>query len=252
VTDTAAAPGRRAQNRITRTKVFLDTAFEIVSEEGFDALTMQRLADQTDAAIGAVYRYFPSKSALLAEVQRAAIDRLTASFTLIVDRAERAFVDLGLDPSALATARIVLFGRWFVATADSFPQELHMLQILMSTREQMSVEDGMRVVPSAMALLDPVRTCVEAAIEVGVLDGREGPMDRVVTWASAVAGVLQLSSLGVYDAELFDGDRLARALTIDLFVGWGAARDRVEAADRIIDDLRAAGPLAPRMPLPVG
>ena len=75
-------------------------------------------------------------------------------------------------------------------------------------------------------------------------------MDRVVTWASAVAGVLQLSSLGPYDAELFDGDRLARDLTIDLFVGWGAARDEVEAADRIIDELRAAGPLAPRLPSP--
>jgi AcrR family transcriptional regulator len=232
--------------------VFLDTAFAIVSEEGFDALTMQRLADETDAAIGAVYRYFPSKSALVAEVQRAAIDRLIASFTLIVDRAERAFAALGLDPPALATARLVLFGRWFVATADAYPQELHMLQLLMSdSRHQMSVEDGMRVVPSAMALLDRVRTCVEAATEIGILDAREDPMDRVVTWAAAVGGVLQLSSLGVYDAELFDGDRLARNLTADLFVAWGAPRERVEAADRIVDDLRAAGPLAPRLPLPV-
>ena len=232
--------------------MFLDTAFSIVSEEGFDSLTMQRLADETDAAIGAVYRYFPSKSALVAEVQRAAIDRLTASFTLIVDRAERAFADRRLDPAALATARLALFGRWFIATADSVPQELHMFQILMSdSRQQLSVEDGMRVVPSAMALLEPVRTCVESATEIGVLDAREDSMDRVVTWASAVAGVLQLSRLGPYDAELFDGDRLARNLTYDLFVGWGASRDEVDTADRIIDDLRAAGPLAPRMPSPV-
>ncbi len=231
--------------------MFLDTAFAIVSEEGFDALTMQRLADQTDAAIGAVYRYFPSKSALLAEVQRAAIDRLTASFTLIVDRAERDFADRHLDPVALATARLVLFGRWFVATADAFPQELHMFQTLIAARQQMSVEDGMRVVPSAMALLEPVRTSIEAATQIGALDDRDGSMDRVVTWASAVAGVLQLSELGPYDVELFDGDRLARSLTFDLFVAWGASRDAVDAADRIIDELRAAGPLAPRMQSPI-
>ena len=253
MTDTAAKPGRREQNRITRTRVFIDTAFRIVSEEGFDALTMQRLADETDAAIGAVYRYFPSKSALLAEVQRAAIDRLHVSFTLIVDRAERVFAELELDPPALAMARLVLFGRWFIATADVFPQELHMLQILMSDpRERMSVEDGLRVVPSAMALLDRVRACVKSATETGALDDREDTMARVVTWAAAVGGVLQLTRLGVYDADLFDGDRLARNLTDDLFVAWGADRDRVEAADRIVDALRAGGPLAPRMPSPVG
>ena len=47
--------------------------------EGFDALTMQRLADECDAAVGAVYRYFPSKGALVAEVQREAIDRLATA-----------------------------------------------------------------------------------------------------------------------------------------------------------------------------
>jgi hypothetical protein len=116
----------------------------------------------------------------------------------------------------------------------------------------MSVEDGLRVVPSAMALLDGVRACVESATEVGALDGREDTMARVVTWAAAVGGALQLSRLGVYDADLFDGDRLARNLTDDLFVAWGADRDRVEAADRIVDALRAGGPLAPRIPSPVG
>jgi AcrR family transcriptional regulator len=253
VDETDSKPGRRAQNRITRTKVFLDTAFSIVSDEGFDALTMQRLADQTDAAIGAVYRYFPSKSALLAEVQRAAVDRLNVSLTMIVDRAERTFAELELDPPSLAIARLVLFGRWFVATADAFPQELHMLQILMSDpREQMSVEDGLRVLPSAMALLDGVRTVVETATETGALDTREEPMARVVTWAAAVGGVLQLSRLGVYDTELFDGDRLARNLTANLFVSWGATRERVDEADRIVDGIRAEGPLAPRVPANIG
>jgi AcrR family transcriptional regulator len=246
MTSPTAKPGRREQNRITRTKVFLDTAFSIVSEDGFDGLTMQRLADQTDAAIGAVYRYFPSKGALVAEVQRAAIDRLTASFTLIRDRSERAFAELDLDPIDLALTRLVLLGRWFVATSDTFPQELRLFQMLMSdSRQVMTLEDGLRVLPSAMALLEGARRCIEAATEVGALDEREESMGRVVTWASAVGGVLQLSTLGAYDAELFDGDRLARTLFTDLLVGWGASRDRLEAADRIVDDLRAGGPLAP-------
>jgi AcrR family transcriptional regulator len=250
MSNTPAKPGRREQNRISRTRLILDTAFTIVTQEGFDALTMQRLADQTDAAIGAVYRYFPSKSALVAEVQRAAIDRLASSYTLIRDRGERAFGVIG-DEILIATARLVLLGRWFVATADSYPQEMRLLQMLMSeSRMVMSVEDGLRVVPSAMQLLDEARVAVAMATEVGALDDREDPMSRVVTWAAAIGGVLQLSRLGVYDAELFDGDRLARAATADLFVGWGAPRARVDAADELVEALRRDGPLAPAIPRP--
>ena len=51
--------GRREQHRIDRTRQFLGTALDIVTTEGFDALTMQRLADQCDSAIGAVYRFEP-------------------------------------------------------------------------------------------------------------------------------------------------------------------------------------------------
>ena len=106
----------------------------------------------------------------------------------------------------------------------------------------------LRVVPSAMQLLDEARVCIAHAIDVGALDDRHEPMDRVVTWAAAVGGVLQLSRLGPYDAELFDGDRLARSFTDDLFFGWGAPRDRVHAADEIVEQLREGGPLAPSLP----
>src|SRR6478735_9584117 len=101
----AAAPGRRERNRLTRTRVFLDTAFRIVTAEGFDALTMQRLADETDAAIGAVYRYFPSKGALVAEVQREAIERLGHSYMMIRERSDQVFRADGLDDGPLALAR---------------------------------------------------------------------------------------------------------------------------------------------------
>ena len=66
---------RRGRSSVTPDEILL--AAEHVAREGFDALTMQRLADQCDSAIGAVYRYFPSKGALVAEVQREAIERIS-------------------------------------------------------------------------------------------------------------------------------------------------------------------------------
>jgi hypothetical protein len=70
-------------------------------------------------------------------------------------------------------------------------------------------------------------------------------MSRVVTWAAAVGGVLQLTRLGIYDADLFDGDRLARSLTTDMLIGWGADVVAIEAARLAVDGVAASGSLAP-------
>ena len=246
----APAPtGRRELNRISRTRTFLDTAFRVVMDEGFDALTMQRLADETGAAIGAVYRYFPSKGALVAEVQREAIERLGTSYALIRDRSDRVFEQQHLDAAAMGLARLMLFGRFFIATADTYPQELRLLQMLMGeSRSLVPPEEGLRVVPSAMRLLDRARVCLDDAMAAGAIDDRDESMARVVTWASAVGGVLQLTRLGIYDPELFDGDRLARELTADMLVGWGATRAAVDAASALVDEIAAVGPLAPPVP----
>jgi len=239
----APPTGVRAANRLARTTAFLSTALRIVTEEGFDALTMQRLADECDAAIGAVYRYFPSKGALVAEVQREAVERLAASYDVIRHRADHAWIDL--DPEDSALARLVLFGRFFCATSVSFPQELRLMQMLMGeARHMMPIEEGLRVVPSAMRLLDQMRAGLEAAGDWGSLDTGHA-MGRVVTWAASVSGVLQVSRLDVYDAKLFDGEALARQLCLDLLRAWGAAPDRLARMVDLVDELALSGPLAP-------
>jgi AcrR family transcriptional regulator len=240
---TEKATGSRARNRIVRTSAFLSTALEIVTAEGFDALTMQRLADECDSAIGAVYRYFPSKGALVAEVQREAIDRIGLSYALIRDRSDREWS--GLSERELAVTRLVLFSRFICATAQSLPQELRLMQMLMGeTRGVVPIEEAMRVYPTAMRLLDQLRGGIDAAVEHGMLDPGD-TMARVVTWAAAISGVMQVSHLEVFDASLFDGDALARQLSLDLLAAWGADRGDLDGAVDVVDALAASGPLAP-------
>jgi AcrR family transcriptional regulator len=237
--------GRRAQNRIERTRAFLSSALTIVTTEGFDALTMSRLAEESDSAIGAVYRYFPSKGAIIAEVQREAIERLHASYTLIRERGDRWFADKEIAGADLALSRLLLIGRWFCATTETHPLELRLLQMLMSDwPSNVPMEEGLRVLPSAMRLLDRARACIEDAQTVGVLtDAPE--MERVIVWAASLGGVLQVSRLDVFDAALFDGARLAREFNRVLIVGWGASGDAVSRCDALIDELGERGPLAP-------
>ena len=63
---------------------------------------MQRLADEVGASVGSVYTYFPSKGALVAEVQREAIERLAASALVLGADVDRAVHDLADDVAALA------------------------------------------------------------------------------------------------------------------------------------------------------
>lgn len=55
----------------------LDAAEELVLERGFDAMTIQGLADTVGVAKGAVYREFESKHALLEAVLQRATARMT-------------------------------------------------------------------------------------------------------------------------------------------------------------------------------
>jgi AcrR family transcriptional regulator len=53
------------QERSTRRlAAFLEAAAELFAEVGFEAATMQAIADRSDSSIGALYNYFPDKQSI--------------------------------------------------------------------------------------------------------------------------------------------------------------------------------------------
>ncbi len=240
------ATGRRARNRLARHAAYLHTAKRLVSAEGLEALTMQRMAAELDCAVGTIYTYFPSKSALVAEVQRDAVEKLATSYLLA-----RAELDRSLarsDKTKAALTRVVGFGRFWIATTTAFPDESHLLQTLMAeVRPTVDPTDAMRVVPSAMKLLGFASACFEDAHLAGALSHGDG-MERAVVLGAALNGVLLIEKLSVWDEDLLDGARLAHGMLLDLLGGWGADRKLLAAADRHIDAIAARGPIAPPVP----
>lgn len=238
--------GRRARNRLARHQDYLRTALRIATEDGLAALTMQRLADEVDAAVGTVYTYFPSKGALVAEVQREAIDRLTSSYLLLRPVIEERVADA--DPSIAGLAHLVGFARFCIESVDTLPQEQRLLQQLMYDADQMvPTEEGARVLPTVLRLLDLARERFAAAASAGALAPGD-PMDRTIVLAAALNGVLQVGKLSRWDAELLDGARLGRLLIDDLLAGWGAAVDHLAAAHAVIDGIARRQPLARTLP----
>ena len=236
--------GRRARNRRERERAYLDAAMDIAGREGIRALTMQRLADATDAAVGTVYTYFPSKGALVAELQRESIERLTSSYHRTRNRSEK-ILSSWRDPQAEAVARLLVFGRFWIASADSLPHESRFLHSLIGEVEEVvPPEEFHRVAPVALDLLKEAAGEVVAAGAVGVV-AVDDPMDVVIRWAAALTGVLLTTNLAPLNPRAFDGRRLAPILQRDLLLGWGAPKALVERAEAHVADLERAGPLAP-------
>jgi AcrR family transcriptional regulator len=240
--ETIPRPERR---RRRRSREFVDAAQHIIALEGFEGLTMSRLARELDTVDSAVYRYFPSKGALIAEIQKESIERLEASLTTITATGEEAFTTRGLDERTAALARLVLFGRWLCAASDTYPDEMRLLQLIMSQKETaLDPEGGFRIFPIAMQLVAHAITALETAQNSGAI-GPGNSLDRAIIWSSSISGVLQTDDLEKYAPELFGSARLARQTNLVLLAGFGADEQSLDSATDLVDQMATAGPLAP-------
>lgn len=68
------------QHLEARRRQILDGAARCFARDGFHATTMQDVLAETGLSAGAVYRYFPSKEAMIAEIARHVLDAVHLAF----------------------------------------------------------------------------------------------------------------------------------------------------------------------------
>lgn len=180
--------GRPTQQRSVATfQLILDTAARLLESRGFDALTTNLLAEESGLSVRAIYRYFPNKHAVVAELaaQMAVRWRDAVSGAGPFDDPSRAWDELWAQ-----------YIDAFVGAVRSTP--------------------GARAVLAAMRE-DPTLRAVDEAANRGYIDGitaalisRRPSIGRPE--ASTVATVLMRSTVAVLD-EAFEADlRTARRL----------------------------------------
>ncbi len=108
------AERRERERAATRARI-LDAARELFVTEGYDAVTMRRIADRIEYTAAALYRHFPDKQALLDAV-------VEADFRTFAD-ALRAMAGEEADP----VERIRLAGRAYVDFAVRYPSHYRLL-----------------------------------------------------------------------------------------------------------------------------
>lgn len=66
--DQAVDPGRRERKRLQLLDHLADTAWVLFEAEGFEVVTMERIAEAADVSKVTLYKHFPAKEALLSHV----------------------------------------------------------------------------------------------------------------------------------------------------------------------------------------
>lgn len=249
--------GRRARNRAARHDQLIAAASEMVTEFGLDGLTMQGVADRVDCAVGTIYTYFPSKSALMAALQTNAVHTLMGTYHQAAQQWDDALARDSVDESVAALARLLAFGQLFVAGPEIHPREFEFLQLLLNARERViAVEDAHAAVPMALTLVAETLVLIDTAVASGALAGHsdrpdDDSLSRTLRWFGGLDGCLLIANVStehVPDPTRFDGRRLAQLLTEDLLLAWGAPRRTLDAAKEVVARMVADGELIPGAP----
>ena len=138
----------RARRREARTEEILDTAERLLDRDGMHALTMQRLAQALGTTVGATYRYFESKDAILGALQRRVLEQLTVDLERALARYEAA------RPRASrigALTRVCVAARTFIEMPSRRPTHARLLSRMMAEPENL-LPPGIGEANAAVAL----------------------------------------------------------------------------------------------------
>jgi AcrR family transcriptional regulator len=209
---------RRARRRAARTDAFLDAAMRIVDRVGIEGLTVALLAAEVDAAVGALYRYFPGKDDLLAALQARALETLVLEMRRVRSRSP-------LD-------RLVKIVGVVATLPDRDPQRHRLLDELLSAPAPVYEAARARALDEHLArALGVVEEALAAAAAAALVAPGDAALRTRVLWA-LVHGASHLRKRDRLEPPALRQRRVERAALEAVLVGFGAERARVVAALR--------------------
>ena len=220
------APEARSGRAIRREALvvaMIDGAMDLVKEGGIEGLTLQKLAKSLGYVATAVYRYFPSKDALVAALQRTAIERIQKQFAadLSAREARETKEGRGLVASRdlsnlLAAAEI------YLDLPETQPKSFYLVAVLLGDPQvYLSDEESLRTAPTLRALLGSISGLFDAAQSSGALDAGSADERTLAFWAT-LHGATCLEKARRVVPTLPSSKHIGMAAVKTLLRGWGA------------------------------
>ena len=212
---------RRHDANVTR---ILEAAMDLVAEGGLEALSMARLAAAVDYTPGALYRYFGSKDALLAQLVAQVLEEVQG----FLARAQAA-----LPHGSFPLTRVFALAHGYRAFARERPHSFGLLAMTMAEPRVLlsQVEHAEPVTQRVLATLELLAQALGDAVATGQLDDGD-VAERTICLFATLQGLLQLHKQARFAPGVLELDRLVPIGTRTLLIGWGA---KPRAADAALD-----------------
>lgn len=229
----ASRKSPRAERREVMTDALLERSMELLEEGGLDALTLQKVAQSLGYVTTAVYRYFPSKDALVAALQRRAIGVVQAHFERELVR--RMAAAEGASPPTRALAALLAAADIYLGLPQAEPRAWYLVALLLGDpRPLLSEEESRRTLPVLAEFLGSVEVLFRDAAREGALEeGATG--ERVLGFWAALHGALCLEKARRIVPALPTAASIGRASARSLLSSWGATPARLGHAQRALE-----------------
>jgi AcrR family transcriptional regulator len=214
---------RRGERRREREAKMLEAAAAIVASDGMEALSLHRLARELGYVPAALYRYFASKDALIAALQRRAVAAMHAEFRKVCELAEADAAKRSVGVEARALLPILAAARFYLQLPETAPEHFRLVSLLLADpRPLVGDAQARSTAPVLLAFLGDVGELLERAVSAGALSLGDS-LDRTLVLWSSLQGIAQLGKLARFDKKRFATQRLGEHAVGALLLGWGAS-----------------------------
>jgi AcrR family transcriptional regulator len=217
---------RSERKRTVRAEAILDAALGVLTSEGLDAVTLGRVAREVDLVPAALYRYFASKDAMLAALQRKVLEDVHGRL-----RAAREQLDARLGRRHLTPlARLLFLVDFYLALPGVAPGHHHLIVVFLADPRLLLPEpEARKNAPLFAALLAEVEGLLREGAAEGTLAAGDSLQRALILWSS-LQGALLIAKLTRWEPALGDPAEIGRAAAQTLLAGWGASSACLRAA----------------------
>jgi AcrR family transcriptional regulator len=218
--------GRRGPKPKHTVDSVLKQALDLVLEGGLDGLTLGKLARRLNTTASALYRYFPSKAAVLEALQRQAIRDLDQHLRVTLTRWRPPLGEV----QHIALRRILVALRGWREFVLTHPAEHRLIDGFLSAPDPvLSTDLALSVEKELTRVFGQIADVLEAAVEVGALEPGDA-QQRTQVLAAALHGLGHFQKRDRFLDKSLQTPALEVVLLSGLLIGWGGYPDRVQAA----------------------
>lgn len=216
-----ATSDRVRRKRDERRERIVEAAFRAIAQDGPADFSLNKLARDLDYTPGALYWYFPSKEALVLEIQSRAFSQLTTSLQQARERwAADPAIARCAEPAKLLHA-LLCQARWYLQLEHTAPEYIRIIAFSLDPRILLDVSQAQDLMNVLRGLFQESAIAFDLAQQAKVLSPGVA-LQRTIQYWAALHGMAMTSKLRRLNQDLFQVDALGMNSAETLLLGWGA------------------------------